>query len=393
MSRFLLLLLLLLPLHASDTFNKAEAYFQSQNYDEAFGLYMQSVKEDEKSEAAYKLGWMYENAKGVENDPLQAIHWYKQAAKWELTNSNKTRVYETVYRNLDPLDDQESTDTLVQLANGKFGLRAYYPNYAVVSYTDQIPKGETKYEENSPNPDPNGMAYINTEVKYQISLRADYVTNWFGFVQMWTGAYTQTSYWQIFIESAPFRDTNYKPEAFVTIPLFHKADVVGLKAFALGYKHSSNGQPDNDDANATRVRHDGPIENSRSRSWNRLYARTYFQWDHFFAELDVWYKFEEPYETDDNPDIQDYYGQGSLELGYINKKLLTRLTLRPSFTKGHVTGELEMSYPVPLSDNIFFYLQAFSGLDFHGNYGGYGQSLIDYDQKVNQVGFGLSISR
>jgi len=52
-----------------------------------------------------------------------------------------------------------------------------------------------------------------------------------------------------------------------------------------------------------------------------------------------------------------------------------------------------MSYPVPLSDNVFFYLQAFSGFDFHGNFGGYGQSLIDYDQKVNQVGFGLSISR
>ena len=382
--------ILIFSLHAETYLENAEAYFQNKEYEKAYPLYLKSANENQRSEAAYKLGWMCEYGKATELETETALYWYKKAAEWELTNSNKKKVYETVYQNLDPLDDQDSTETLVQLANGKFGLRAYYPNYAVVSYTDQIPKGEAKYEEGGANPD--GVAYINTEVKYQISLRADYITNWFGFVQMWTGAYTQTSYWQIFIESAPFRDTNYKPEAFVTIPLFHKADVIGLKGFALGYKHSSNGQPVND-TNTTRIRPDGPIVNSRSRSWNRFYARTYFQWEHFFAELDVWYRIPEPYETDDNPDIGDYYGQGSLELGYIHKKLLTRLTLRPSFTKGHLTGELELSYPVPLSDSIFFYLQAFSGVDTDGNVGGYGQSLIDYDQKVNQVGFGLSISR
>jgi len=391
MSRVLLMLFLLLPLHAENYIDEAEAYFQNEEYKKAYPLYLRSANENQKSEAAYKLGWMCEYGKATELESETALYWYKKAAEWELTNSNKKKVYETVYRNLDPLGDEESTDTLVQLANGKFGLRAYYPNYAVVSYTDQIPKGETKYEEGGSNPD--GVGYINTEVKYQISLRADYITNWFGFVQMWTGAYTQTSYWQIFIESAPFRDTNYKPEAFVTIPLFHKADVIGLKGFALGYKHSSNGQPVDDNATRDPNNPNGPKVGSRSRSWNRLYARTYFQWDHFFAELDVWYKFKEPYETDDNPDIEEYYGQGSLELGYINKKLLTRLTLRPSFTKGHITGELEMSYPVPLSDNVFFYFQAFSGVDTDGNVGGYGQSLIDYDQQVNQVGFGLSISR
>ena len=331
---------------------------------------------------------MCEYGKATKLETKTAVYWYKRAAEWELNDSNKKKVYETVYRNLDPLDDEESTNTMMQLATGKFGLRAYYPNYAVVSYTDKIPKGEAKYEEGGANPD--GVAYIHTEAKYQISLRADYVTNWFGFVQMWTGAYTQTSYWQIFINSAPFRDTNYKPELFVSIPFFHSADTIGLKGIALGYKHSSNGQPVTD-GNRTRPR--GPVKGSRSRSWNRLYARAYFQWSHFFAEIDAWYKFEEPIETDDNPDIVDYYGQGSLELGYIHGKLLTRLTLRPSFTKGHVTGELEMSYPVPLSDNVFFYLQAFSGVDTDGNVGGYGQSLIDYDQKVNQVGFGLSISR
>ena len=389
--RYLFLTLFLtFSLYAEHYLDKAEAYFQNKEYDKAYPLYLKSAKEDKTSEAAYKLGWMCEYGKVTQKKSQTATYWYKKAAEWELNNTNKKKVYETIYQNLDPLDDGESTDTLVELANGKFGLRAYYPNYAVISYTDRIPKGEVKYEENSPTPDPEGTVYIHTEAKYQISLRGDYMTEWFGFAQMWTGAYTQTSYWQIFINSGPFRETNYKPELFVTFPFFHKADVINLKGIAFGYKHASNGQPVSD---GNRTRPTGPIEGSRSRSWNRLYARAYFQWKNFFAELDVWYRFHERIETDDNPDIQDYFGQGAIEIGYIHRKLLTRLTMRPSFTKGHVSGELEMSYPVPISDNVFFYLQAFSGIDTDGNLGGYGQSLIDYDQKVNQVGFGLSISR
>ena len=157
-----------------------------------------------------------------------------------------------------------------------------------------------------------------------------------------------------------------------------------MKAVTFGYKHSSNGQPVDTTKGRDPDNPNGPYIDSRSRSWNRLYARAYFQWQSFFAELTLWHRMEENIETDDNPDILDYYGHGSLELGYIHKKLLTRLTLRPSFHSGNFTGELEMSYPVPLSDNIFFFLQGFSG---------YGQSLIDYDHKVNQVGVGLSISR
>jgi len=386
-----LMFFLVFSLHAEAYLDQAEAYFQNEEYEKAYPLYLKSANENHKSEAAYKLGWMCEYGKSTASESETAIYWYKKAAEWELNDTNKKKVYETIYRNLDPLGDQESTDTLVELANGKFGLRAYYPNYAIVSYTDQIPKGETKYEENSPTPSPDGVGYIHTEVKYQISLRADYVTNWFGFAQMWTGAYTQTSYWQIFIDSAPFRETNYKPELFVTFPFFHKADVIGMKGIVFGYKHNSNGQPVNNETNRTRP--NGPYEDSRSRSWNRFYAKGMFQWGHFYSEVTAWHRIKEEFATNDNPDLLDYIGQGEVELGYIHKRLLTRLTLRPSFTKGHVTGELEMSYPVPISDNVFFYFQAFSGFDFHGNYGGYGQSLIDYDQKVNQVGFGLSISR
>ena len=378
MFRIVFLLLFVVSLHANNKMNAAEAYFQNEEYEKAYVSYVECANNLESSEAAYKLGWMYENGKGVGQDSNKAIYWYKKAAKWDLSKSNMEKTYETLYSNLDPLDSDQSMNTLVQLANGKFGLRAYYPNYWVVSYTDNVPSGDPTLQD----PTIDGTHYIQTETKFQLSLRADYVTEWFGFTQVWTGAYTQTSYWQLFIESSPFRETNYKPEIFVTFPFYHKLDAIGMKAISVGYKHASNGQPD---SNSTeREYEDGPYVDSRSRSWNRLYARGYFQWNNFFAELTVWHRMREEYETNDNPNITDFYGDGSLEVGYIRDKLLTRVTLRHSFDSGHSTGELEMSHPLPLSDNVFFYLQAFSG---------YGQSLIDYDQHVNQVGFGLSISR
>ena len=131
---------LIFILHADNYIDEAEAYFQNEEYKKAYPLYLRSANENQKSEAAYKLGWMCEYGKATELETETATYWYKKAAEWELNNSNKKKVYETIYRNLDPLDDGESTDTLVELANGKFGLRAYYPNYAVVSYTDRIPK-------------------------------------------------------------------------------------------------------------------------------------------------------------------------------------------------------------------------------------------------------------
>ena len=374
MFRLLFLLWSLLSLAMADGESKADLYFQNEEYDKAYKLYLDCANNVDNANAAFKIGWMYENGKGVEQDPEKAIYWYKKAAQWNLRESNREHVLETLYRNFDPVSDNDSADTLVQLASGAFALRGYEPNYWIVSYTDVMPRGDMSLEKTE---------YIHTETKFQISLRADYVTDWLGFTQMWTGAYTQTSYWQIFIKSSPFRETDYMPEVSVTLPFYHALDAIHMKAVTFGYKHASNGQPGEED-NATRVRPDGPFEGSRSRSWNRLYARGYFQWDNFLAEVTLWHRLKDKLDKDDNPDIVDYYGHGSLELSYISKKLLTRLKLRKNFKSSYGSAELEMSYPVPVSDNVFFFLQGFSG---------YGQSLIDYDHYTNQVGFGLSISR
>jgi phospholipase A1 len=340
--------------------HEADSYYEAQAYEKAFRMYEEVARTQKKRAAALKLAQMAESGLGVEQNATLAAKWYKQAVVWNGDERNgKQRLENTIYNNLDPLGDEASELTLKQVVHGQFSLRAYRPNYYVVSYTEPIPSGNIQDLEN----------YKYIETKLQISLRADYETRLLGVDQMFSAAYTQQSWWQQFIHSAPFRETNHAPELFWTVPLYHSLDVIGLKAFSLGYHHVSNGQSE---------------ENNTSRSWNRLYLNTYFQWHRLFTELKVWYRIPEDSDNDDNPDILDYYGHGMLKFSYIYDKSLTRLYWRQNFQTGRGSAELEFTYPFFGSENLFFYLQGFTG---------YGQSLIDYDRYTNQVGLGLSISR
>jgi phospholipase A1/A2 len=366
--------LLQIPVDNS-SLKKGNQFFNTNQYKKAHEIYLKIVMEKKSAAIASKLGWMYENGKGVKKDKAKAFHWYKIAAKFQLYSSkkNKVKFLETMYSNLTP-QEGKFTKTLMQYISGSFGLRAYHPNYLIFSYSDPIPRGDPLLQDS---------LYKNIETKYQISLRADYQTKWLGFTQMWSAAYTQTSFWQIFTESAPFRETNYMPELFISIPFFRSLDMLYLKGISMGYLHASNGQPKGE--SDIRIRPDGPFEDSRSRSWNQLYLRLFFQRNNIFAQTTLWYRIPEiSKELDDNPDILHYYGFASLKISYLFHELVSSIKLRQHFRTGKGAVEMDISYPVPLGNKAFFYLQLFSG---------YGQSLIDYDHYTNQIGFGLSISR
>ncbi len=279
-------------------------------------------------------------------------------------NEIETNLYQEAF---DTPKNLESAKTIEELTNGFFGIKAYHANYVVISQLDTVPEGDILQEKTN---------YIKTETKFQLSLKADFTTDWFNSKQIWTGAYTQRSYWQLFVSSEPFRETNYMPEAFVTIPLNHKLDPYGLKAISFGFIHQSNGQKEFSDPN--------DIFDDPSRSWNRLYTKGSFQWDSLLADLTIWYPIESTGSTNDNADIVDYYGYGLLELNYAYEKLLTTLTTRYNFATNKGAAEVSLSYPVSDSKKVFYYLQGFTG---------YGQSLIDYHTNINQIGFGISFSR
>jgi TPR repeat protein len=62
--------------YASDAADKA---YDSGNYKEAFQLYMQEVDKQDAT-AQHRLGWMYDNGKGVTQDYSKAAHYYTLAA-------------------------------------------------------------------------------------------------------------------------------------------------------------------------------------------------------------------------------------------------------------------------------------------------------------------------
>ena len=363
MFRILLIATLTFTLYANEHLTEADDLFEQKEYEKAYVLYTEIANKDKDSKAAFKLGWMYEKGKGAPLNSEQAIFWYKKAAQWDSADTDRAKALETYYRTFDAINDSESAETIMQYVSGSFAVRAYKTNYAVISYMDTLPQGDTVETE-----------YINMETKFQLSIRGDYISNLFGASQIWTVAYTQTSYWQLFVTSEPFRETNYQPEAFVAIPFYHKLDAIAMKGASFGFRHHSNGQQQYSDINRT----------SPSRSWNRLYVSGYFQWNKLFANLTLWYPIHSTGTLTDNADIVDYYGYGSLELNYTHKKLLSRLTGRYNTSTDKGSAELEFTYPVGNSKKVFYYLQGFTG---------YGQSLIDYHTYVNQVGFGISLSR
>jgi outer membrane phospholipase A len=66
-----------------------------------------------------------------------------------------------------------------------------------------------------------------------------------------------------------------------------------------GYNHQSNGRTD-----------------ILSRSWDRIFAEFGFERGNLGLIAKTWYRIKESADEDDNPDITDYYGYGSLTAIY-----------------------------------------------------------------------------
>ena len=116
----------------------------------------------------------------------------------------------------------------------------------------------------------------------------------------------------------------------------------------------------------------------------------FFQLSNLFINHRVCYRIPESNSDDDNPDFSQYYGYGDINFLYAYKQhtfeLLLRNNLRFDKTnKG--AAEFNWTFPLPefiASKNTFGLFQLFHG---------YGQSLIDYDREITNVGIGVAFSR
>jgi phospholipase A1/A2 len=385
--RRLLILCLTLPLWALSSFEKGEAAYEAGRYDEAFEQFQIAAERDRDEEAAYYLGKMYEEGIGTPADPDAAAHWYRRAAQRFHRLVRKQPDYELEKerrRFVEALDlnDTETVEAIEQIVSADFGLKAYRANYVLpVSCGDRDYPSYTASDR-----------YGNCEAEVQLSFRYDIYDDLLGFDEVYTVAYTQHSFWQIYAESKPFRETNHNPEFFVTVMRDDEFGPFSLKSLSLGIAHHSNGQGNIAesglvDANASTLpelnEHPEWAEN-RSRSWNYLFASAMMQYGPLFTELRTWWRFPERKGDDDNPRLTDYLGHGSLQFVYPSGQSLTRLELRHNFTTGFGAGELDWTYPVARRSSTYWYVKLFSG---------YGESLIDYNHYVNKFAVGLSFSR
>lgn len=204
----------------------------------------------------------------------------------------------------------------------------------------------------------------NFEAKFQLSLKLKAADDMFGSnADLWVG-YTQQSHWQVYNTkvSRSFRETNYEPEVFTTIPVSFRFFGLTGRMVNFGLVHQSNGQADPD-----------------SRSWNRVYAQVGLERGPFSLLVRPWIRIDEALGDDNNPDITSYVGRGDILGTWSKGDQTVSLMLRNNF-KDEWRGAGQIDYSFPIGSNAKGYVQVFSG---------YGESLIDYNHRQTTVGLGV----
>ncbi len=306
---------------------------------------------------------LYKQAQTLEKNGnyKEAMFIYKQIAKSNMDiKVQKEDDLEIVKENLQVKNEvaenikaDEEKKSISEILSSSFDIYAYKENYFLpISY--DLKKRVNREQ---------------SEAKFQISIKKPILENVFGFGESINIGYTQTSWWQIYKDSAPFRETNYQPEVFVTVP-YTNAHNSMIKEFKAGLLHESNGQG-----------------GENSRSWNRVYLEAYLESGNLLIIPRVWHRFKERSENDNNPQTSKFYGYGDLTLVYPYSNNIFKLQVRNNLrlnrdNKGF--AQFDWSFPFFGLKNTYGYLQLSSG---------YGDSLIDYDKEVNRVSFGISLSR
>lgn len=259
---------------------------------------------------------------------------------------------------------------------GTFNFRGYRPMSVSVVMGDEV--NQQPY---SPS---RGFAteqpYQKHEMRLQLSARTKIASGLLtgptsqGKDSLWFG-YTQQSYWQLFNSeiSRPFRTTDHEPEVFYVYPTDAKLPFGWRWRYSgIGLVHQSNGQSE-------------PL----SRSWNRWYLMTGAELgNRWQLHVKAWQRMREGALEDDNPHIQNYIGRGEVKLGWnINEQNYLGITARGSLGKGKGSGRIEWLRTLGEGwnggkSNLRLHVQLFSG---------YGDSLIDYNNKRTMLSVGLSL--
>ncbi len=209
-------------------------------------------------------------------------------------------------------------------------------------------------------PESTSAMIKNTEFSGQLSLKMPIFSRYFRNSTSLYIAYTQLSYWQLYVKSPYFRDTNYRPEIF-----FRFLPNTNWK-IDLGVEHQSNGRG-----------------NHLERSWNRAFSNIEYAKGNFVAGYKPWLLiFKNNSSNLHNPDITHFLGYDQAWLGYRHENLAVNLEvshLKSLLNRGR--QKFEITYR--LKPYVYIYAQI--------NHG-YGQTLIDYNRESTGYGAGFAFS-
>lgn len=245
-----------------------------------------------------------------------------------------------------------------------FTILAHRPNYLLLAAYNDEGYGESIEDDLGIEQE----RFDDTEAQFQLSIKVPLAIDLFESNVDIYGAYTMRSFWQVYNddESAPFRETNHEPELWLQTYPDRSLFGLNFSVFQFGLNHQSNGRSE-------------PL----SRSWNRVFANFIFEKDNFAFGFKPWYRISEDSDEDDNPDITDFLGHYELRAAYKTSNnhvfsLMSRNNLESGFDEGAV--EAGWSFPLGSWPYLKGYVQYFYG---------YGESLIDYDEKTNRIGIGI----
>ncbi|GHT71561.1 hypothetical protein FACS1894155_11940 [Bacteroidia bacterium] len=200
------------------------------------------------------------------------------------------------------------------------------------------------------------------DAKFQFSIRQRISNSVLPFNSFLYLTYTQKSFWNIYDESSPFRDTNYNPGLGLGKHIVKDNKFLGT--VFIQAEHESNGQGDS----------------ILSRSWNYLSCTGKF----FYNPLSsVQFKFWLPFvDGGANRDLLDYRGLFDFSFNTLSPNSLWWFTaiLNPRKGIGNANINISLSYRLSQKYNQYLYVQLFSG---------YAEGLLDYNRYscMLRVGF------
>jgi len=219
-------------------------------------------------------------------------------------------------------------------------------------------------------------AKFQVSFKYQIFNPAGSWSQAFGPLSGVHLAYSQTSFWDLEDDSAPFLDSSYRPELLWSAKDWRIEDsIVSRLGLQIGLMHESNGRDGGD-----------------SRSLNIAYIRpnvTLGDPDGFFLTFSPRFQTYVFGMDATNDDIADYRGHFDLKLVAGERdglQLAVVGRVGDDWEQGAL--QFDLSYPMRrfFNNNVDLYLHA-------QYFTGFGESLLEYDRQTNRFRVGVSIVR